>query len=387
MKKVIFLLLILLLSGCNYKEIDKIAITIGCGLKKTENGYQVTLQIADTQKQDSSNSSTSPVRFKNYSYEDKTIHEAARGILTKLPKKAYTNHMQILVIDEQIAKEEINEIIDFFFREVELRNDFYVFISKNNSPEEILGVLTQIYPINSVGIRNLLENNNKYLSGSVLTTFEELVDEYISDTKEIILPIITVIGNEGDKKENLDSSIPKSLLYLNETAIFKENKLSHYLTKDETIYYNLITNKLNQTILSYECEENKYITLEIIENKSKIKIEQNTPNININIKTKANLTSSMCDYDISKESGIKEIEDKAKKEIEQNINNLINKTKEYQTDIFLFKDLYYKYNNKYYNNISDYNEFYKKIKIKTNIELNIFEKGNSLQVIENEKNK
>lgn len=387
MKKVIFLLLILLLSGCNYKEIDKIAITIGCGLKKTENGYQVTLQIADTQKQDSSNSSTSPVRFKNYSYEDKTIHEAARGILTKLPKKAYTNHMQILVIDEQIAKEEINEIIDFFFREVELRNDFYVFISKNNSPEEILGVLTQIYPINSVGIRNLLENNNKYLSGSVLTTFEELVDEYISDTKEIILPIITVIGNEGDKKENLDSSIPKSLLYLNETAIFKENKLSHYLTKDETIYYNLITNKLNQTILSYECEENKYITLEIIENKSKIKIEQNTPNININIKAKANLTSSMCDYDISKESGIKEIEDKAKKEIEQNINNLINKTKEYQTDIFLFKDLYYKYNNKYYNNISDYNEFYKKIKIKTNIELNIFEKGNSLQVIENEKNK
>lgn len=387
MKKVIFLLLILLLSGCNYKEIDKIAITIGCGLKKTEKGYQVTLQIADTQKQDSSNSSTSPVRFKNYSYEDKTIHEAARGILTKLPKKAYTNHMQILVIDEQIAKEEINEIIDFFFREVELRNVFYVFISKKNSPEEILGVLTQIYPINSVGIRNLLKNNNKYLSGSVLTTFEELVDEYISDTKEIILPIITVIGDEGDKKENLDSSIPKSLLYLNETAIFKENKLSHYLTKDETIYYNLITNKLNQTILSYECEENKYITLEIIENKSKIKIEQNTPNININIKAKANLTSSMCNYDISKESGIKEIEDKAKKEIEQNINNLINKTKEYQTDIFLFKDLYYKYNNKYYNNISDYNEFYKKIKIKTNIELNIFEKGNSLQVIENEKNK
>lgn len=387
MKKVIFLLLILLLSGCNYKEIDKIAITIGCGLKKTEKGYQVTLQIADTQKQDSSNSSTSPVRFKNYSYEDKTIHEAARGILTKLPKKAYTNHMQILVIDEQIAKEEINEIIDFFFREVELRNDFYVFISKKNSPEEILGVLTQIYPINSVGIRNLLKNNNKYLSGSVLTTFEELVDEYISDTKEIILPTITVIGDEGDKKENLDSSIPKSLLYLNETAIFKENKLSHYLTKDETIYYNLITNKLNQTILSYECEKNKYITLEIIENKSKIKIEQNTPNININIKAKANLTSSMCNYDISKESGIKEIEDKAKKEIEQNINNLINKTKEYQTDIFLFKDLYYKYNNKYYNNISDYNEFYKKIKIKTNIELNIFEKGNSLQVIENEKNK
>lgn len=387
MKKIIIIILILLLSGCNYKEIDKIAITIGCGLKKTENGYQVTLQIADTQKQDSSNSSTSPVRFKNYSYEDKTIHEAARGILTKLPKKPYTNHMQILVIDEKIAKEEINDIIDFFFREVELRNDFYVFISKNNTPEEILGILTQIYPINSIGIRNLLENNNKYLSGTVLTTFEELVDEYISDTKEIKLPVITIIGEDGNKKENLDSSIPKSLLYLNETAIFKENKLSHYLTKDETIYLNLLTNNLNQTILSYECEENKYVTLEIIENKSTIKIEKNTPSININVKVKTSITSSMCNYDISKEKGIKEIEKKATKEIEKNIINLINKTKEYQTDIFSIKDLYYKYNNTYYNKITDYNEFYKKIKTKTNIELNIFEKGNSLQVIDNEKNK
>lgn len=386
MKKITIILLIFLLCGCNYKEIDKIAITIGCGLEKTENGYLVTLQIADTQKQDSSNSSTSAVRFKNYSYESKTIHEAARGILTKLPKKPYTNHMQVLVIDEEIAENEINDIVDFFFREVELRNDFYVFVSKDK-PEKILGVLTQIYPLNSVGIKNLLKNNNEYLSASVLTTFEELVDEYISDTKEIILPVITVLGEEGDKKENLDSSIPHTLLYLNESAIFKNNKLINYLNKKETIYYNMITNKLNYTVLSYECSNNKYVTLEIIENKSKIKINKNKPSIDIEINSKANLTSSMCDYDISRENGIKEIEKKAKEKIKKEIDDLILKTKEYKTDIFSFKDLYYKYNNQYYNKISNYDDFYEKLDVNIKIDLNIFEKGNSLQVIENEKNK
>lgn len=385
MKRIIIILLIFLLCGCNYKEIDKIAITIGCGLEKTANGYLVTLQIADTQKQDSSNSSTSSVRFKNYSYEDKTIHEAARGILTKLPKKPYTNHMQILIIDEEIAKNEINDIVDFFFREVELRNDFYIFVSKDDKPEEILGVLTQIYPINSVGIKNLLKNNNKYLSASVLTTFEELVDEYISDTKEIILPVISVLGEDGDKKENLDSSIPHTLLYLNESAIFKDNKLINYLNKEETIYYNLIMNKLNYSVLSYECSNNKFVTFEIIDSNSKININKNSVDIDIN--SKANLTSSMCNYDISNDSGIKEIENAAKEKIKMDINNLILKSKEYKTDIFSFKDLYYKYKNSYYKGIRDFNVFYDSLRFNVNVDLDIFEKGNSLQVIDNEKDK
>ena len=86
MKKIFLILIVLFLSGCNYRELDKIAITVGCGLEKVDDGYKITVQIADTQKQGDSNSSTSPVRFKNYTYTDRTIHEAARGILTKLPK-------------------------------------------------------------------------------------------------------------------------------------------------------------------------------------------------------------------------------------------------------------------------------------------------------------
>ena len=110
MKKIIIFLLTILLCGCNYRELDKIAITIGCGIEKVDDEYKITLQIADTQKQGESNNSSSPVRFKNYSYTEKTIHEAARSILTKLPKRTYNNHMQVLIIDEKIAKEGIDEM-------------------------------------------------------------------------------------------------------------------------------------------------------------------------------------------------------------------------------------------------------------------------------------
>lgn len=387
MKKIILFVLILCLCGCNYKELDKIAITVGCGLEKVNDEYRITVQIADTQKQGDSNNSSSPVRFKNYSYTDKTIHEAARGILTKLPKKAYTNHMQILVIDENIARDGIEDIIDFWFREVELRNDFYVFVSKNNTPTEVLGVLTQVYPINSVGIRNLIENNNQFLSGSVLTTFEDLADEYVSKTKEILLPAITVLGGSGDKTDNLESSNPDSLLSIEETAIFKANKLISYLDKKETIYYNLIKNQLKSTIISFECSKDKYVTFEIIDSSTDVKIKKNKPEIDIKIKTKGNLTSVMCDYDISKDTGIKQIEKQGSEEIKKNIINLIGLSKKYNSDIFYFRNLYYKKNNGYYKKITDYDSFYNNLKINVDVYLDIFEKGNSLQVIEDEKNK
>lgn len=380
-------MIVLFLSGCNYRELDKIAITVGCGLEKVDDGYKITVQIADTQKQGNSNSSTSPVRFKNYTYTDRTIHEAARGILTKLPKKAYTKHMQILVIDEKIANNGINEIIDFWFREVELRNDFYVFVSKDSTPIEVLGVLTQIYPINSVGIRNLIENNFKYLGGTVLTTFDDLTSSYISKTKEIILPTIMVLGKDGNKKDNLESSIPESLISLNETAYFRDNKLVGYLDKKQTIYYNLVKNALKTSIISYECDKDKFVTFEIIENKTDIDIVKNKPEVNIKVRAKGNLTSIMCEYDISKNDGIKMIEKEGSLEIKKQIDSLFKLSKDNKTDIFSIRDIYYKHNNKYYKNISNYNDFFDNLKVNVDVKLNIFEKGNSLQVIANEKNK
>lgn len=387
MKKIFLILIVLFLSGCNYRELDKIAITVGCGLEKVDDGYKITVQIADTQKQGDSNSSTSPVRFKNYTYTDRTIHEAARGILTKLPKKAYTKHMQILVIDEKIANNGINEIIDFWFREVELRNDFYVFVSKDSTPIEVLGVLTQIYPINSVGIRNLIENNFKYLGGTVLTTFDDLTSSYISKTKEIILPTIVVLGKDGNKKDNLESSIPESLISLSETAYFRNNKLVGYLDKKQTIYYNLVKNALKTSIISYECDKDKFVTFEIIENKTDIDIVKNKPEVNIKVQAKGNLTSIMCEYDISKNDGIKMIEKEGSLEIKKQIDSLFKLSKDNKTDIFSIRDIYYKHNNKYYKNISNYNDFFDNLKVNVDVKLNIFEKGNSLQVIANEKNK
>ena len=38
-----------------------------------------------------------------------------------------------------------------------------------------------------------------------------------------------VLGKDGNKKDNLESSIPESLISLSETAYFRDNKLVGYI--------------------------------------------------------------------------------------------------------------------------------------------------------------
>ena len=50
--------------------------------------------------------------------------------------------------------------------------------------------------------------------------------------------------------------------------------------------------------------ENEFVTFEIIENKTDIDIVKNKPEVNIKVQAKGNLTSIMCEYDISKNDGM-----------------------------------------------------------------------------------
>lgn len=390
MKKILILFICLFMCGCtNYVELDKLAIMTGMGIDLVDGEYKITVQIADTQKQGSSSTtSSSSVRFKNYSFTHESVHGAARRVLNEMPKKVYSNHLQLLVLSESVVKENIGDIIDFLFREVELRSDFYVLVSKDCSPEDILGVLTQVYPINAVGINKLLTNNSKYLGASALITFDDLTDYYITDTKEMVLPVITIDGKikESSSDKNLESSIPEALLKIDGMALFKSSKFIGYLSSDDSIYFNLSKNGIDVTVIDYECDDNKYVTIEVLDGVSDISVVKNTPSVNIKVKAKGNLTSSMCEYNIDNASGIEKIEKDAEAEIKKNILKVIDISKDYNSDIFDFRDIYYKKNTSYYKKIkNNYDEFYDSLKINVDVELDLFEKGNGLEVIENEK--
>ena len=404
MKKInkLFLLSIIILTtltGCyDYREINTLAIVSATEINKIGDEYQVSVQAINPQAPDKTTNSQAP--FIIYTGTGKTIQEAYRSITLSASRFMYSNHLDLLIINEKIAKENISDLIDYYIRNPGIRNEFYVLISKDDN---ILSITTPIDEISSASIKESIENNYKYYGVSSRTTFSEFVNMNLNPNQEIVLPTIELIKNTPteDKnineskdnnedvnankdKDNNDNNKDKNLL--GGYAIFKNNKLVGYLNNKESINYNILTNNIKNTIITYECSKNKYLAVEITDSNSSIKTKNNKVSININLK--GNINESHCNIDITKNKNIKkishEIEEKLNKEI---TNDILNVRDNYHTDIYKFKDIIYKHDYSYYQKIKkNYDEAYQNldISVKTNIQL--VEKGNILEVI-NEKDK
>ena len=384
-KKIIIITIIslFLLTGCyDYKELNTIGIISAAEISKDEHGFLAKAHVINPHAPDKTSITEAP--FIIYTGHGKTLQEAFRDITSSSTKFLYSNHLQILIINESIAKENLKDIIDFFARNPSIRTEFYILIGKN---ENILNIITP-GSITSSNIKKILETNQEYLGTSNIVTFNEFLNMYLDRHKEIVLPSIESINynKESENIKNTEKSNLTSKYQLSTLAIFKNNKLKSYLTKEESLTYNILKNNIKNSILTYHCQPNKYLTLEIIDSKAKIKSKKDELFIDINLKT--NLNEIQCNINIEDKKVLnklkKDIEKYLQKEILKNINNIRNN---YNSDIFDFIDIIYKHNHTYYQKIKNtwYQKDYQHIKINIDTHIEIIEKGKVLEAID-EKN-
>lgn len=400
------------LTGCyDYREMNTLAIVSATEINKIGDEYQVSVQAINPQAPDKTAVPQAP--FIIYTGTGKTIQEAYRSITLSASRFMYSNHLDLLIINEKIAKENISDLIDYYTRNPGIRTEFYVLISKDDN---ILSVTTPIDEISSASIKESIENDYKYYGVSSRTTFSEFVNMNLNPNQEIVLPTIELVkdtptedknineeknnnkdinNNKFNQEENDSNSTSnkntekteiKNKYLLGGYAIFKNNKLVGYLNNKESINYNIITNNIKNTIITYECSKNKYLAIEITDSSSSIKTKNNKVSIDINLR--GNINESHCDIDITKNKNIKKISHDIEKKLNKEItNDILNVRNNYHTDIYNFKNIIYKHDYLYYQKIkNNYDEAYQNLDISVKTNILLVEKGNILEVI-NEKNK
>lgn len=385
-KNIFLLLLIFFITGCyDQKELNTIAIMTATEINKIDNEFVVHAQVVNPQSSDKTVNVQAP--FVIYEGKGKTIHEAYRQIKKQSSRYLYPNHMEILIINEKLAKEDISQVIDLFLRIPDVRTEFYVLIGKNDN---ILNITTPIDDVSATSIKDTMETNNKYLGITNFVTFNEFANMDLNKNLEVILPSIEAVkyNKEAESIKNTENTKIESLYKLDNLAIFKDNKLKGYLTKKESITYNVIKNKVQSILITKECQDtkDKYITIEATDIKSKVSTKNKE--ITIKVEMTGNINETGCKIKLNKEENIKKIEKELNKYIEDTIKTSINNIKEkYNSDIFGFLDLIYKTDYKTYEKIKDnwYKDEYKNIKINIDTSINIIGKGNVLEG-NNEKN-
>ena len=383
MKKLLLILITLtFLTGCyNYRELNDLAIVTAVSISKEKDNYNIAVQVVNPKKDQDTSSSNEP-DFIVYKSKGETLQAAFESLVKESPKRMYKTQMQILIIDEKMAKNNIKEVFEYLARDPEIRNEFNVLIGKSDN---ILETLTPLDNLSSQNILDSLKASSKYLGNTNLLTFNELLSDYQNEKTEMAIPVIKLTSQKNKDDKNTEKILEKTTttpaIVLDNISIFKDNKLIGYLSTKETVSYNFINNNINLKKIKKDYQNNKYIDYKILKSKSKLEVTPKKHTITLTIKGNAEINEATYNIDLSKEKNIKKLEKSLNKRLEKMITSSFNSTrKKYNSDIYGFEDLYYKKDPKYYNKIKkdwDSKEFQKiKLKVKSNIK--IVEQGNIL---------
>ena len=358
MKKILTLLfLIVTTTGCyNYVEINNLVIISGIGVDYKENNYIVTFESLYQNKESSDSNFEKGLIKKGHG---KTISEAFDNLTLGLEKEPYFAHLKVVVISEEITKDHMKELFDFFLRNNDIRNIFSLVVSNDSSPEEILKSSNEYFPVASERIKNILENNvySNYVSKNKY--FKKIASNYLSKEKNITLSTIR---------------LDKDNIVLDKLVIFNNTQPTGYLNNDMALILSIIDNKKPSSLFTVNCGNNKKMTIRIYQSKNKINIKRKKFEITNDLM--AEVVENSCNINLENKKEV----NKVTKDFENLINNESNKLISYlqtnNSDILgINKKYYIKYrtkDNNYFRN-SNYS-------IKTKININkkglIFEVNN-----------
>ena len=389
-KMIISLFLLILLTGCfNYKELNEYSIVTGVAIDKLNDKYEVSILISNSPKNSNDNSKLE-TQIVVYSGKGETIFEALKDIGLVSPKEIYLGHFSILVIDEEVAKEGINSILDLFIRDSSTKKNFYIVVAKDCKAKDTLKIITPLSDFPSQNISDNLLSTNK-LQGIISTiNFNELLANIKRNGIEAVLNTIEIIGDEkkGENNKNIETSEPKTYIKLGPLVLFKQDKLVEYANKTESIGINVINDKVEELNLNIKYKNNTIVfNTSSFKTKINVKIKNNKPIVNIDAYGDTRIKEIHGDIDLNDSEVIKELNKLANEELKKYIKKAINLAKKNNTDIFGF-------NLKIYQNYPNYYKKYKntnlnKFKYNIKTKLNLISKGSSTTSLEdnNEKNK
>lgn len=390
MKKIKYIILLLpLLSGCyNYRELNELGITTAVSIDYKDNNFILISEVINPIKQqDVSASNNSP--FVNFTSVAPSIQEAFRNTVLESPRQLYLSQLEIILVSEEIINNHLEEFLEFFSREPETRTEIKVIIAKTDESTKGITIQSLLTNFSSSNILESLEVQNKLLGLTQEVTINELLNMYLDPNLEIVLPSMILYGSSdiGDEKENITTSIPKTLVKVGTTSVIKDGKILGYLSEEESKTVNLINGNLTKTILKIPYEDD-YVVFEPNRIKTKQKLDIKDNKITIEISGFSKIKEFHTNKNIKNMKTVEELNKYFNKEIENMIKDNFNQIREkYNTDMFGFQELYYRTDHKYFKKYCSnwYETTFPNIELEVKSNIKLYEKGNTLGGIKYER--
>ncbi|MBH5319753.1 Ger(x)C family spore germination protein [Paenibacillus sp. GSMTC-2017] len=364
-------------TGCwNRRELNDLAIVAAIGIDKQGEKYLVSVQVVDPAEVSANKGTSGSSPVTTYHETGDTIFEAIRKMTTVTPRKLYFAHLRMFIISEELAKEGIAEALDLFSRDPEARTDFYLVIAKDARAIEVLDILTPMEKIPASKMFSSLEVSEKAWAPTVSVHMDQLITDIVNKGKEVALTGIQIDGSSkaGTSRKNLEKpDTPVNLKYQG-VAVFKGDKLVGWLNENESKGYSNITDKLKSTIVEIKCPNGGLLGVEVIRSKTNVKgkVKGGKPEIEVFMRTEANVGEVECKIDFSKVETIKELEKIVEGVIIKNTERTFLKAKKLNSDIFGFGEAIHRADPKYWAKVEEnWDEHFLDLPMKVTVDVRI----------------
>lgn len=335
---VLLLVLGLGLQGCwNRREVDQLAIVMGVGIDKAENGQvKLTTQIARPEAMGPSGGGMGGVggggggQVQNalvINTQGETVFDAVRNAIFVNSRRLFFSHIQLLVIGERFAKSSIAPALDFFERDPELRAEIPIVVA-SGEVEKVFQIPGNLEKTSSFEIHNALEAASRSLAKIHLVRLHDFLLKYNSESKAAFVPVIKI-----QKVKQTES------FKLNGMAVFFKDKMVGLLNSLESRGLLWILGEVKSGIVVLELPESKgKISIELTGTKTNVeaKIEKGKPVFTVKIDESGNIGEQRAYIDITKPGNMAELQKLLEQQTKKEVTAAISKAQTYKADIFGF---------------------------------------------------
>lgn len=323
----LLVLLVPFISGCwNYSEVDDMSIVAGVAIDKNgeDGGLIMTTELVDTK----SGLDQGLPSYKILSISGKTIFECARNMISMTGKKLFWSHSKAIILSEELARNGLVKVIDWYSRDTETRSDVYVFVSDNKNAHEVISSRGTTDSILSFELAQMMRDE-PFTSTAPVVEIWDFIDKLESNGASAVAPLIYTYEKNGEKYERV-----------NGTAVFVRDRMVGKLDGPESKSMLFVRDKIKGGVLAANNKKGKpTYSLEILSNKTKLKprMVNGKLHMEVNTVTQVGLDEVMTTDAFNKNESVKDIQERAAEELQEDLVEIIRKAQqEFGADIFGF---------------------------------------------------
>lgn len=338
------LLLTFTLTGCwDTVELNRRAIVVAAGLDKAVegNGVAITVQLLKPGEVKAPGAGGRAAggggggeAVEVVTSTGQTVYDAVRNFVAESGRKLFWHHNEVIVFSEDLARQGVSPLLDFFRRNAEARAHAKFIIARGAKGRDVMAARTRLEKIPGQGLSKLLEAGRAATSAHADVELLDFLKTLSGESGGAVASGVEISPGEGGMGP---VARPTG------AAVFKEDRLVGWLGPRETRGYLWIKGNVKSGIIVVKCpgEGDKLASIEIIRAKAKVRpeVKEGRLVMTVHVDARANVGELMGLVDPAKPDVLSALEREMRVAIESEVSAALKAAqKEYRSDIFGFGD-------------------------------------------------